>query len=211
MKTLKQFYTSQAGFTLVEITVTLVILGIVLATAGTALFFGNRMYSSTEVKNTEKYIGDSVYKYIEKKITYGTDVLILAWNSTPTESATYPNYLVNYNGTQRAGDTSATMQSAFLYKGYTDEGKNPEDILGSKFYGTYTMKYTVTLPAISSDEEKAKADKRLVTLKVIVIDKDGKEVYSTEGAVKNLNSDIAISGTRSDAVSFMNPVIGYHE
>ena len=60
-KPYKQTLQCQDGFTLVEIIVTLVILSLVLTVAGTTYLYGVRMYTQTEVKNTEKYVGDNVY------------------------------------------------------------------------------------------------------------------------------------------------------
>ncbi|MEG0377271.1 MAG: prepilin-type N-terminal cleavage/methylation domain-containing protein, partial [Eubacterium sp.] len=60
------------GFTLVELIVTLSILSIVLVVAGNYLFFGNRMYTQSEVKNTEKSIGDNMYHYMQNELTYAT-------------------------------------------------------------------------------------------------------------------------------------------
>ena len=51
---------NQNGFTLIELIVTLAIFSIILAVAGNYLYFGNNLFAQTEVKNTQKYIGDSV-------------------------------------------------------------------------------------------------------------------------------------------------------
>ena len=58
----------ESGFTLVELIVTLGIMAIVLSVAGSMYFFGNRMYTTTEVKNTEKSIGDNVYQFMRDRL-----------------------------------------------------------------------------------------------------------------------------------------------
>lgn len=65
------------GFTLVELIVTLAILGIFFAVGGTVYFQGNRMFNTTAVKSTEKSLGDNMYSFMREKLVYATKLQII--------------------------------------------------------------------------------------------------------------------------------------
>jgi prepilin-type N-terminal cleavage/methylation domain-containing protein len=203
MKTLKRRLSDQSGFTLVEIIVTLAILAIVLTIAGTVYFFGNRMYVDTEKKNTQKYIGDSVYSYIEKEMTYATALQIRTDRTNPDNSTDYPLYLTNVNGSSRP-----TTTGGYLTRGTTST-KAEENVLGEGFYDQYKVTYTVTIPSATASETNTDIKDR-INLKVSVYDSDNNEVYITERLIKNLNGKVYIySGTQGTA--YVNPVIAYSD
>lgn len=200
MKTNKQT-SGQAGFTLVEIIVTLVIFALVLTVAGSVYFYGVRMYTQTEVKNTEKYVGDNVYKYMQQKITYATK---LAVRPDRSDDKTYQKYITNMKDNTRVSDAA----SGYLHFGdYTNNIE--ENTLGEKFYGNYTIKYQVTLPLATKDTDKDIAVENLLDLTVLVLNQDGQEVYKTEGRIKNLNCTLTVKGNRGEA--YTNPLIVYNE
>jgi len=112
------------GFTLIEITVTLVILGIVLAVAGNVFFFGTRMYTQTEAKNAAKSIGDSAFKYCKRAFTYATEMDIVY------SGGTAPTGLSNNIRINEAGHLM----------------KNNSNVLGSSetdYYNGYSLSYSV--------------------------------------------------------------------
>lgn len=197
MKTLKNRLSDPSGFTLVEIIVTLAILAIVLTVAGTVYFFGNRIYVETEKKNTQKYIGDSVFSYIEKEITYATKLQIRTDWTAPDNSTDYPLYLANVNGTTRS------EAGGYLTRGITTS-KAEENVLGESFYNQYKVIYYVTIPVTGTE------DKDRINLKVSVYDSDNNEVYTTERLIKNLNKKVYLySGAQGTA--YTNPVIAYND
>lgn len=88
---------NQKGFTLIELIVTLAIFSIILVVAGNYLFFGNNLFVKTEVKNSEKYIGDNVFEYIQRRLTYASHVEVI--NPDKIRDPKYTNGIkINDNG-----------------------------------------------------------------------------------------------------------------
>ncbi|MDD4508320.1 MAG: prepilin-type N-terminal cleavage/methylation domain-containing protein [Eubacteriaceae bacterium] len=197
----KRMKKDESGFTLVEMIVTLVIMGIVLTVAGTTYFFGTRMYTQTETKNTAKSVGDSVYKYMTQELTYGYAIDI----RTDRKTTSAPEkFLSDSDGTQMAGD--GEKDGYYLYFGNNQAGTN-QNILGQTFYNKYTVQYKVELP-----EAASVAQTNLFKLTVIVLDSDKGQAYTTEGTVKALNcAAIAVDGSTTGGrqSTVVNPVINY--
>lgn len=200
-KPYKQTLQCQDGFTLVEIIVTLVILSLVLTVAGTTYLYGVRMYTQTEVKNTEKYVGDNVYKYMQQKITYATKLEVRPDRS---DDKSYQKYMANIKDNARVGDSG----TGYLYFGDYDQDTQ-ENVLGEKIYGSYTIKYQVTLPEATKEEDENTAVENLLDLTVMVYDQQGQEVYQTKGRIKNLNCNLTVKGDRGR--TYTNPLIVYND
>lgn len=202
---LRKKNSNQKGFTLVELIVTLSVFSICLVVAGNMLFFGNNMFAKTEVKNSEKYIGDNVYKYMNEIITYATKLEVIDAGVEPKT----PKYSkVMYIGT--------TDNIGNLVLGKRDSSKDSADlseysadnIFSANYYGNYKVEIAVQV-----------LDKVRLKLTVTVKLKDSNDVvYSTGAVIKNLNlvnseSQIATttnSSTGSEVV-YTNPVISYEE
>ncbi len=156
------------GFTLVELIVTLAILSIVLVVAGNYLFFGNRFFSQNEVKNTDKFIGDSIYEFMREKLVYATEVEII--NPSSSAEPKYDNVF--------KVETILDKNSGYLLFG---EKKNPSNIYGSGYYRGNGISYTIKI----SDDNTTRLD-----LEVQVYNQNSEIVYKTGATVKNINIDL---------------------
>ncbi|CAK7014043.1 MAG: hypothetical protein EUB_01837 [Eubacterium sp.] len=189
------------GFTLVELIVTLAILSIVLVVAGNYLFFGNRFFSQNEVKNTDKFIGDSIYEFMREKLVYATEVEII--NPSSSAEPKYDNVF--------KVETILDKNSGYLLFG---EKKNPSNIYGSGYYRGNGISYTIKI----SDDNTTRLD-----LEVQVYNQNSEIVYKTGATVKNINIDlntvsqaedhIIVTGKEEGKVEhvYVNPVISFNE
>lgn len=74
---LRKTIKSNVGFTLVELIVTLAVFSIFLVVAGRYVFFGNNLFVTTEVHNSEKFIGDSTFHFMKERLLYAGKIEIL--------------------------------------------------------------------------------------------------------------------------------------
>ncbi|QCT71822.1 type II secretion system protein [Eubacterium maltosivorans] len=190
---------SNNGFTLVELIVTLAIAAIVMTVAGNYLFFGNRMFAENEVKNTDKYIGDTIFDFMREQIIYATGVEVI----NPAETDAAPKYEKIFDV-----DKISDKENGFLCFG-PKEVKPLPDIYGESFYRNNGVSYTV----------KVKNDSLELYLNVQVYNRDGEMVYETGANIKNLN--IALNGGNSIIITgaeenkkeheYVNPIISLSE
>lgn len=187
------------GFTLVELVVTLAIFAILLAVAGNYLFFGNRMFTETEKKNSEKSIGDTVFSFMREKIIYATGVEVI----NPSETEAVPKYEKIF-----VIDEISDKESGYLCFGPKEEKPHP-NIYGESFYRNNGVSYTV----------KVKNDSLELYLNVQVYNQNGEMVYETGATIKNLNialnggNSIVITGAEADKeeYEYVNPIISLSE
>lgn len=195
----KKAQNDDKGFTLVEIIVTLAVFSIILVVAGNYLFFGNRMFAETEVKNTEKSIGDNVFKYMERKIVYATKLEVINKDLNPQPEPKYNQKM--YIGTSDdEGDLILAKRSD------SKSTYNETNLFGRDYYGDYSVSYTVKV-----------LDDTRINLNVTVKD-SGKDdiLYSTGEVIKNLNlvnsnSKITQIGSNNETKEngFVDPIISF--
>lgn len=121
---------SKNGFTLVELIVTLAILGIFLAVGGTMYFQGNRMFTTTAVKNTEKSLGDNMYSFMRDKLVYATKLEIID-PENPNQKPQYSNVF-------------KIEEERLNY--------NEKDIYGEAYYNGYTVSYDIEVQKNSKNQ-----------------------------------------------------------
>lgn len=192
---LERIMKSNKGFTLVELIVTLAVFSIFLTVAGRYLFLGNNLFITTEVHNTEKFVGDSVFSFMKTRLLYAGKIEIL--KNTDDAMPTYENAFKIDN------DVGQLLQ-----KRGSDTYNN---IYGEGFYNHNSVSYETK---IADDGQSSST----FELKVKVYDKDGNIVYETGEIIKNLNlvlnasSSIEIKNlSTSDQIEgyYINPIISY--
>lgn len=188
---------SKSGFTLVELIVTLGIMAIVMTVAGSMYFFGNRMYTTTEVKNTEKSIGDNVYQFMRDRLIYATKIEI---NNTEKKTAKYNNVFAISDGHLYYGNKG-------LSKGIKED---LQDVYGNSYYSGYTVSYeakAVKTKTIEATNEPLYAN---IELTVKVENSGNTVVYETKSIIKCLNlenQEKNIEGITNTLC--VNPIISY--
>lgn len=202
---IKKSRQEKGGFTLVELIVTLAVLSIALVVAGNMLFFGNNMFAKTEVKNSEKFIGDSAYKYMKEKLVYATKIEIIDQNVEP-KSPKYPKIM--YAGKDGELNGHLVFGEKLKDSGMIGiEQYSQDDVFGPEFYGNYVISYKINI----------KDDKRLELIVSVKNKNENNTLYSTGEVIKNLN--LANSESKIETVNlkgmnsseYDNPTISYDE
>ena len=193
---------NQNGFTLIELIVTLAIFSIILAVAGNYLYFGNNLFAQTEVKNTQKYIGDSVFEYVQRRLTYATHVEIMNPDKTKDKDPQYDKLF-------RLSDSGQLMIGTFEKEEEKKKTYAYTNVFGSAFYDSgYQVDYQVKV-----------LDTTHLELTVNVLDKGNTSpVYSTSEVLKTINlkantrdsGSILVTGGERNVI-YTNPVISYNE
>ncbi|WP_195269853.1 prepilin-type N-terminal cleavage/methylation domain-containing protein [Eubacterium sp. 1001713B170207_170306_E7] len=195
------------GFTLVELIVTLAIASIVMLVAGNYLFFGNRMFAENEVKNTDKYIGDSVFQFMKERLIYAGKIEVIDRAKVLSgESEAKYSHIFELSG------NSVEENKGYLEFTNDKTVKAPEDIYGVDFYRNNKISYTLRL-----DEKDS--TKTTFVLTVYVYNTKGEEVYQTGAAIRNLNIRLEKNNGEIETINykeetskvFMNPVISYED
>lgn len=191
---------NQSGFTLIELIVTLAIFSIVLVVAGNYLFFGNNLFVKTEVKNSEKYIGDNVFEYIQRRLTYATHVEVI--NPDKSKDPKYTNGIkLNNDGQLLMGQFEIEDKDGKIKSGLTN-------VFSPDFYGTYRVSYEVKVVDATHMEFKVN----------VLAQGNDSPVYTTSEVLKILNlqanardsGSILITNGERNAV-YADPVISYEE
>ncbi|ALU13261.1 prepilin-type N-terminal cleavage/methylation domain-containing protein [Eubacterium limosum] len=151
----------EEGFTLVELIVTIAILGIFLAVGGTLYFQGNRMFNTTAVKSTEKSLGDNMYSFMREKLIYATKLQIIDPQNPDQTPENKKVFKIN--------DT-----------GHLDFNNN--NIYGEAYYSGYTVAYHIDVP----QNAEGSLSKNQLDLTVYV-KKDNEIVYQTGSIINNIN------------------------
>lgn len=192
---------NQKGFTLIELIVTLAIFSIILVVAGNYLFFGNNLFVKTEVKNSEKYIGDNVFEYMQRRLTYATHVEVI--NPDKSKDPKYTNGIkLNSDGQLLMGPFEVKDEDGKIKSGLTN-------VFSPEFYGNgYKVSYEVKV-----------VDATHMELKVNVLAQgNDSPVYTTSEVLEILNlqanardsGSILITNGERNAI-YTNPVISYEE
>ncbi|NZA38705.1 prepilin-type N-terminal cleavage/methylation domain-containing protein [Eubacterium callanderi] len=180
------------GFTLVELIVTLAILGIFLAVGGTVYFQGNRMFNTTAVKSTEKSLGDNMYSFMREKLVYATKLQIIDPENPDQTPENKKVFKINETG-------------------HLDLNNN--NIYGEAYYSGYTVGYYINVP----QNTEGSLSKNQLDLTVYV-KKDNEIVYQTGSIISNVNliPQNEMIKVKKDAKKFSdlpydNPIIAFEE
>lgn len=180
------------GFTLVELIVTLAILGIFFAVGGTVYFQGNRMFNTTAVKSTEKSLGDNMYSFMREKLVYATKLQIIDPENPDQTPENKKVFKINETG-------------------HLDLNNN--NIYGEAYYSGYTVGYHINVP----QNTEGSLSKNQLDLTVYV-KKDNEIVYQTGSIISNVNliPQNEMIKVKKDTKKFSdlpydNPIIAFEE
>ena len=183
---------SNFGFTLIELIVTLSIMAILMAVAGGFYLSSKNRFVHTEKQNIEKFLGDSVYQFMQEELIYATKLEIINLNANPMPDPSYDKVI----------EIGTDEDIGCLMSG---KKNNVTNHVGKNYYGQYIVSYTVKV-----------FDKSRLELTVNVKDKTTDEIRYTAGSViKNLNlelnkSEIEIPDGLINT-AYIDPVVSYNE
>ncbi len=168
---------SKLGMTLVEMVISLVILGIMMSSTMGLIISSSNIFVATSKSAVDRQVGNYIFANLESMIKYSTHMSIYDANAVPKEKKTQSVSL-------EITDTN-TNSGKILYKGKEDA--EPFYLYDNGFYGNRTVQYTI--------EEAGKKHQHVkLTVKVF---RDNKLVYSIDKIIKCIN--LALITTGSDA------------
>jgi prepilin-type N-terminal cleavage/methylation domain-containing protein len=181
------------GLTLIEMTVTLLIVSVVIIFTSGILMSSFNGLTSTAVSNESKTIGDSMYNWLSEKIIYCTDLKIVTADAV--------NVPLEAEAVFVDADENSFTYGHLMYKKSGDS--QFIDFYGHEFYNNSTAVMNVR-----------GYDKYLVDLQIEIYDRDGNKRYYTGSSMEVLNmrlADISIQdGSGSDIdmpLAAANPVL----
>ena len=195
---LRKTIKSNVGFTLVELIVTLAVFSIFLVVAGRYVFFVNNLFVTTEVHNSEKFIGDSTFHFMKERLLYAGKIEIL--KDIDKVEPTYDNAFKLEDLNNNTGQL-LFMQNDSVFN----------NLYGENFYDKNSISYEIK---IIGDEINSTS----FELTIKVYNKSNEIVYTTSEIIQNLN--LALNGNSkletsgfidSDKIdgAYINPIISY--
>ncbi len=165
---------NKLGMTLVEMVISLVILGILTTSTMGMIISSNNIFISTSKSSIDKQVGNYAFDFLESVFKYTTHMSIYdqAQATAGTDSQS-----VSLNITDSENNTGTIM-----FKG--KDVDEPFELYNSSFYGGRTIQYSV---------HKVGNKNKHVKLKLTVF-REGRAVYSRESVIKCLNLNLVAIG-----------------
>jgi prepilin-type N-terminal cleavage/methylation domain-containing protein len=146
----KTIHASRAGFTLVEVIVTLILVVLVIAVSATFLTSGANFLSRTERTAKDKVLAQAGADFVKERLLYASEVKVVEASAPPPASVS-SGFDVLYIGN---GDGTRIEHAGKLYYKAASEAA-PVDILGDIYAGReLALAYAATVlegPGVSPD------------------------------------------------------------
>ncbi len=168
---------NKLGMTLVEMVISLVILGILTTSTMGMVISSNNIFISTSKSAIDKQVGNYAFDFIEKCIRYTTHMSIY---DSEADAAGKDN---NKQSLSLVATDSDNKSGTLWYK--RAEESSPYKLYDDSFYGGRTIQYSI---------HKVGNKSKHVRLKLTVF-RDGRAVYSREAIVKCMNLSLVTIGT----------------
>lgn len=149
------------GFSLVELIVSLLVVGVILSFATVFFFTGENLFSNTVKASDSKAVGDGVLSFLTDSVRYSYDLQVL-----PSDKLSSSKF-------------EKTIYSDSGHIALKSSDEDNKDVFGDDFFSDYTVSYSVIV--LNSDN---------IEINVRVVDKKGEEKYSTSQAVKLINLNV---------------------
>lgn len=185
-----EFRNSKAGMTLVEMVISLVILGILMTSTMGMIISSNNIFISTTKAALDKQVGNKTFDLFEKMLKYTTSLVI----ADEPDSAKTQYLCIGNSSKQYAGDSN--LESGRIY--YQPLNGEPYYFYPDSFYGTGAQKRTVQYSVKKHVNNDGSSDGKHVDLVVKVI-REGKVVYNRSAIIRCVNLGLA-SGAFSNEV-----------
>lgn len=180
-----EFKNSKLGMTLVEMVVSLVILGILMTSTMGMVISSNNIFISTSVAALDRQVGNSVYSLMSRILKYSTHLMI--YNDEASASSTSYQYLA-LNMVDGSYDDS-TKSGHLRYK--AKDGTEIGSLYNTSFYGNRTIQYSVK-----------KTDNSNKHIELIVrVFRNGKQVYQNSSKIKCVNLSLISIGANSNLIA----------
>lgn len=175
---MRKFSKNQKGFTLAEEVVTVVLIGVLVATSSGILMHAMRIFCRNVITLTAQEKGIAVMEQLERNLEYATKI----YKSSESYTITYP-YQVQLSLKEDEGKQYLNAETTLKYSN-TDTGHTAENQVCK--LGTYKASYTV---------EESGVNRVKVNLK---IERNG-AVYYSDSRIIELKNSPNISGLNYDS------------
>lgn len=165
---------NKLGMTLVEMVISLVILGILTTSTMGMVISSNNIFISTSKSAIDKQVGNYAFDFIEKVLRYTTHMSIYD-QSEASRGTNIQSISLNVSD-------DANNAGKLMYK--RADGSEPFNLYDDSFYGGRSIQYSV---------HKVGNNSKHVKLKLTVF-REGRAVYSRESVVKCLNLNLVAIG-----------------
>ena len=171
---------SKLGMTLVEMVISLVILGILMSSTMGLIISSSNIFVATSKSALDRQVGNYVFATLESVLKYSTHMSIYDAGTAPKEKKTQ-------SVTLDITDTN-TNSGKLLYQGKNDA--SPINFYDNSFYGGRTLQYTI-------EEVGRKHQHVKLTVKVF---REGKLVYTIDKVIKCINLALITTGTDANMI-----------
>jgi len=171
---------NKLGMTLVEMVISLVILGILMTSTMGMVVSSNNIFISTSKSAIDKQVGNYAFEFIEKALRYTTHMSIYNSNVSPSDSNVQSITISQTDDTNNAGK--------LMYK--RADAESPYSLYEDSFYSGRSIQYSV---------HKVGNKNKHVKLKLTVF-REGRAVYSRETIVKCLNLNLVAIGDGANPI-----------
>lgn len=171
---------SKLGMTLVEMVVSLVILGILMSSTMGMIISSSNIFISNSKSALDRQVGNHVFTTLESILKYSTHMSIYDTNAVPKEKKSQS---VSLDIT----DTN-TNSGKILFKGKNDT--SPIYLYSNSFYGDRTLQYII-------EEVGRKHQHIKLTVKVF---REGRQVYTIDKVIKCVNLALITNGADANMI-----------
>ena len=171
---------TKAGFTLVEMVITLVILSILMTSSLGMIVSSNSLFISTSKAALDKRVGNGIFDLLTDIMRYSTHLSIYDTDADVDGSS---SQVFTVNVTDEDTDSGVIQ-----YKSET--GSEVMNLYDSSYYGGRTVQYKIEKVGNSNNHIR-------ITLTVI---RDGKSVYTRSEIIKCVNLSLITSGSNKNTI-----------
>jgi prepilin-type N-terminal cleavage/methylation domain-containing protein len=172
----------RAGFTLVEVIVTLLIVGIVVAMSVSFLTTGSNFLGKTEENASDRTSAERAASFIKERLLYASDVEVVKSDTLPSDLAGRDILFIGND----SGTETASTGRLFYWRALD---KAPVDVLGSDAYrnSELALEYKAVVRGDSDDPDAPAVAKSAVFEADVMVIRDGKRTQEAKQIFRMFN------------------------
>ena len=185
------FRNNKLGMTLIEMIISLVVLGILTTSTMGIIISSNNIFISTSTAALDRQVGGHVFETLSSILKYSTHMSIYDADSAPANNKSQS---VSIQVTD--GDTNS---GKLMYKGKDDS--EPISLYDNGFYGNRTIQYSLKQEGSSGKHIKL----------TVTVYRDGKKRYELSRIIKCVNLALISVGEDANFIKDTSSADGYNQ
>lgn len=174
---------NKLGMTLIEMVISLVILGILMSSTMGLIISSNNIFISTSKASLDRLVGNSIYQTLEKSTRYATHMKIKDHTDEVDN-----DFKQSFSLGEIVNEGQENESGKLYIK--TENSDSAINLYSNSFYGNRTIQYKF---------EKVPNSNKHIHITVTVF-REGKARYKREGTVKCVNLGLLTSGIQANVV-----------